>query len=116
VDLTFDGDVRKAVIVPNKRGELFLLDLETSPLLADVMDGQLRAIDVLNGRVVWQTPLPGASRATLLSYLSPTTGKTIPADDDTGRRSHTEHGRSRRSGHRADNRHDGSGAGLHLHD
>ena len=63
---------------------------------AGVMDGQLRAIDVLNGRVVWQIPLPGASGATSMSYLSPTAGKqyvlvTIPgtgprrnADDPEG--------------------------------
>jgi membrane-bound PQQ-dependent dehydrogenase (glucose/quinate/shikimate family) len=50
-----------------------------------VMDGQLRAIDVLTGEVVWQDALPGSSDATPMSYVSPKTGRqyvivTIPGE------------------------------------
>ncbi|MEM8768572.1 MAG: PQQ-binding-like beta-propeller repeat protein [Pseudomonadota bacterium] len=63
---------------------------------AGIMDGQLRALDVLTGEVIWQTPLPGSSGATPMSYLSPKSGKqyvlvTVPgsgprreADDPEG--------------------------------
>ena len=40
-----------------------------------VADGQLRAIDALNGDVLWQVGLPGASDATPMSYVSPKTGR-----------------------------------------
>jgi quinoprotein glucose dehydrogenase len=42
---------------------------------AGVADGQLRAIDELTGEVVFQTPLPRASEATPMSYVSPKTGR-----------------------------------------
>ncbi len=42
---------------------------------AGVMDGQLRAIDALTGKVIWQGPLPRASGATPMSYVSPKTGR-----------------------------------------
>ncbi len=50
-----------------------------------VMDGQLRAIDVLTGEVVWQDALPGSSDATPMSYVSPKTGRqyvlvTVPGE------------------------------------
>jgi len=52
---------------------------------AGVMDGQLRAIDVLTGEVIWQDPLPRASGATPMSYVSPKTGRqyvvvTVPGE------------------------------------
>lgn len=40
-----------------------------------VMDGQLRAIDVMTGEVVWQDKLPGPSEATPMTYVSPNTGR-----------------------------------------
>jgi len=42
---------------------------------AGVVDGQLRAIDVLTGEVIWQDPLRSASDATPMSYVSPKTGR-----------------------------------------
>ena len=42
---------------------------------AGVMDGQLRAYNVDTGDVIWQEELRGASDATPMSYVSPTTGK-----------------------------------------
>lgn len=60
-----------------------------------VADGQMRAMDVLTGEVVWQDELRGASDATPMSYTSPVSGKqyvlvTVPgagrpltAGDDT---------------------------------
>ena len=52
---------------------------------AGVADGQLRAIDVLNGDVIWQAELSRASDATPMSYVSPTTGRqyvvvTVPGE------------------------------------
>ena len=52
---------------------------------AGVSDGQLRAMDVLNGDVIWQGDLPGASGATPMSYVSPQTGRqyvlvTVPGE------------------------------------
>jgi quinoprotein glucose dehydrogenase len=64
-----------------------------------VADGQLRAIDVLTGEVVWQDELRSGSDATPMSYTSPVTGKqyvlvTVPgagrpltAGDDTSGKS-----------------------------
>lgn len=62
-----------------------------------VMDGQLRAIDVLTGEVIWQDELGRSSDATPMTYVSPRTNRqyvlvTIPgqsrpapdADHDTG--------------------------------
>ena len=56
-----------------------------------VADAQLRAIDALNGNVIWQGQLPAASGATPMSYVSPKTGrqyvlvtvpgKTLPEGD-----------------------------------
>ena len=40
-----------------------------------VTDGQLRAIDVLTGEVVWTGPLRSSSEATPMSYVSPKTGR-----------------------------------------
>ena len=40
-----------------------------------VTDGQLRAIDVLTGEVVWKGPLRSSSEATPMSYVSPKTGR-----------------------------------------
>ncbi len=48
VDLNLKGEKRKAVIVPTKRGELFVLDRETGELLTEVTE-----------RKVPQTDLPG---------------------------------------------------------
>ena len=42
---------------------------------AGVSDGQLRALDVLTGDVVWQGALPRPSGATPMSYVSPKTGR-----------------------------------------
>ena len=63
---------------------------------AGVMDGQLRAIDIDTGDVIWQDELRSSSDATPMTYVSPTTGRqyvlvTLPgessprpaADDDT---------------------------------
>ena len=47
VDLTIEGERKKAVIVPTKRGELFVLDRETGELITDVEE-----------RAVAQTDLP----------------------------------------------------------
>ncbi len=52
VDLTLDGMRRKAVIVPTKRGELFVLDRETGALLTEVTE-----------RDVPQSDLPGERTA-----------------------------------------------------
>ena len=38
VDLTLDGEVRKTVIVPTKRGELFVLDRETGEPITEVTE------------------------------------------------------------------------------
>jgi len=40
-----------------------------------VMDGQLRAIDVMTGEVVWKDELPGSSDATPMTYISPKSGR-----------------------------------------
>ena len=48
VDLTIEGKVRKAVIVPTKRGEIFVLDRETGEPITEVQE-----------RRVPQTDLPG---------------------------------------------------------
>ncbi|MEE2782180.1 MAG: PQQ-binding-like beta-propeller repeat protein [Pseudomonadota bacterium] len=63
---------------------------------AGVMDGQLRAIDVDTGEVIWQDELRSSSDATPMTYVSPATGRqyvlvTLPgesrprpaADEDT---------------------------------
>ncbi len=42
---------------------------------AGVMDAQLRAIDLFTGQVIWQDALPGASEATPMTYVSPTTDR-----------------------------------------
>ena len=52
---------------------------------AGVMDGQLRAIDLFTGDVIWQDELRSGSDATPMSYVSPTTGKqyvlvTVPGE------------------------------------
>ena len=40
-----------------------------------VSDGQLRAIDVATGEVVWKSPLRSSSEGTPMSYVSPKTGR-----------------------------------------
>jgi glucose dehydrogenase len=54
VDLTFDGDEggvkRKAVIVPTKRGELFVLDRITGELLTEVTERAVPQTDIPNER------------------------------------------------------------------
>ena len=57
-----------------------------------VSDGQLRAIDVLTGEVVWKSPLRSSSEATPMSYVSPKTGRqyvvvTVPGTAPRQRRS-----------------------------
>ncbi len=52
---------------------------------AGVMDGQLRAFDVLTGEVVWQDQLRSGSDATPMTYVSPKTGRqyvlvTVPSE------------------------------------
>ncbi len=46
VDLTLDGVRRKAVIVPTKRGELFVLDRGTGELLTEVTERQVPQTDI----------------------------------------------------------------------
>ena len=51
---------------------------------AGVMDGRLRVFDVYSGELIWSTELPGASDATPMTYVSPTSGRqyilvTVPA-------------------------------------
>lgn len=57
-----------------------------------VSDGQLRAIDVATGEVVWKSPLRSSSEATPMSYVSPKTGRqyvvvTVPGTAPRQRRS-----------------------------
>jgi len=40
-----------------------------------VMDGQLRAMDVYTGEVLWQAALPSGSDATPMTYVSPRSGR-----------------------------------------
>ncbi len=42
---------------------------------AGVTDSQVRAINVMNGEEEWTAPLPAASTATPMTYVSPTSGK-----------------------------------------
>ena len=53
VDLTLDGERRKAVIVPTKRGELFMLDRETGELLTEVTERPVPQTDIENE---WSAP------------------------------------------------------------
>ncbi|MEC7663985.1 MAG: membrane-bound PQQ-dependent dehydrogenase, glucose/quinate/shikimate family [Pseudomonadota bacterium] len=53
VDLTLDGERRKAVIVPTKRGELFMLDRETGELLTEVTERPVPQTDLENE---WSAP------------------------------------------------------------
>ncbi|MEZ5552295.1 MAG: membrane-bound PQQ-dependent dehydrogenase, glucose/quinate/shikimate family [Pseudomonadales bacterium] len=50
VDLTWDGERRKAVIVPTKRGELFVLDRATGELLAEVTERPVPQTDLPDER------------------------------------------------------------------
>ncbi len=50
VDLTLEGVSRKAVIVPTKRGELFMLDRGTGELLAEVTEKPVPQTDIPNER------------------------------------------------------------------
>lgn len=54
--------------------------------ISGIMDGQVRAIDLLSGDVLWQDALGGLSGATPMSYVSPKTGRqyliaTVPGED-----------------------------------
>ncbi len=53
VDLTLDGERRKAVIMPTKRGELFMLDRETGELLTEVTERPVPQTDLENE---WSAP------------------------------------------------------------
>ena len=53
VDLTLAGERRKAVIVPTKRGEVFVLDRETGELLTDVTEREVPQTDLDNE---WSSP------------------------------------------------------------
>ncbi|MEC7781325.1 MAG: membrane-bound PQQ-dependent dehydrogenase, glucose/quinate/shikimate family [Pseudomonadota bacterium] len=53
VDLSLDGERRKAVIVPTKRGELFMLDRETGELLTEVTERPVPQTDLENE---WSAP------------------------------------------------------------
>ena len=53
VDLTLDGERREAVIVPTKRGELFMLDRETGELLTEVTERPVPQTDLENE---WSAP------------------------------------------------------------
>lgn len=53
VDLTLDGQRRKAVIVPTKRGEVFMLDRETGELLTEVTERPVPQTDLENE---WSAP------------------------------------------------------------
>ncbi|MEC7562023.1 MAG: membrane-bound PQQ-dependent dehydrogenase, glucose/quinate/shikimate family [Pseudomonadota bacterium] len=53
VDLSLDGKRRKAVIVPTKRGELFMLDRETGELLTEVTERPVPQTDLENE---WSAP------------------------------------------------------------
>lgn len=53
VDLTLDGQPRKAVIVPTKRGEVFMLDRETGELLTEVTERPVPQTDLENE---WSAP------------------------------------------------------------
>jgi quinoprotein glucose dehydrogenase len=50
VDLTLNGIVRKAVIVPTKRGEVFVLDRATGELLSEVTERSVPQTDLPNER------------------------------------------------------------------
>ncbi|MDA1076416.1 MAG: PQQ-binding-like beta-propeller repeat protein [Proteobacteria bacterium] len=50
VDLTLEGVKRKAVIVPTKRGELFMLDRETGELLTEVTERPVPQTDLPDER------------------------------------------------------------------
>ena len=50
VDLTIDGARRKAVIMPTKRAEIFVLDRETGELIFDVTERPVPQSDLLNER------------------------------------------------------------------
>ena len=53
VDLTLEGQRRKAVIVPTKRGEVFMLDRETGELLTEVTEREVPQTDLANE---WTSP------------------------------------------------------------
>ncbi|MEE2784118.1 MAG: PQQ-binding-like beta-propeller repeat protein [Pseudomonadota bacterium] len=50
VDLTIDGARRKAVIMPTKRAEIFVLDRETGEVIFDVTERTVPQSDLLNER------------------------------------------------------------------
>lgn len=50
VDLTLEGERRKAVIVPTKRGELFVLDRATGELLTEVTERPVPQTDIAGER------------------------------------------------------------------
>jgi glucose dehydrogenase len=50
VDLTLDGVIRKAIIVPTKRGEVFVLDRATGELLTEVTERPVPQTDLPNER------------------------------------------------------------------
>jgi len=56
VDLNLDGERRKAVIVPTKRGELFLLDRATGELLAEVTEREVPQSDLPEERTTPTQP------------------------------------------------------------
>ena len=56
VDLTLDGAQRKAVIVPTKRGEIFVLDRETGELLTEVTERPVPQSDLQNERTAATQP------------------------------------------------------------
>jgi membrane-bound PQQ-dependent dehydrogenase (glucose/quinate/shikimate family) len=53
VDLTLAGERRKAVIVPTKRGEVFMLDRETGELLTEVTEREVPKTNLENE---WSSP------------------------------------------------------------
>lgn len=56
VDLEVDGDMRKAVIVPTKRGELFLLDRVTGEPIAEVAERAVPQTDLAHERTTATQP------------------------------------------------------------
>ena len=56
VDLTLEGVRRKAIIVPTKRGEVFMLDRETGELLSQVTEKPVPQSDIANERTTATQP------------------------------------------------------------
>ncbi|MFT7652362.1 MAG: quinate dehydrogenase (quinone) [Candidatus Azotimanducaceae bacterium] len=56
VDLTLDGVRRKAIIVPTKRGEVFMLDRETGELLTEVTEKPVPQSDIAEERTTATQP------------------------------------------------------------